>query len=191
MLDAARDLLLDRGSSKATVDAIAAATGAPTGTIYHRFGSRDGMIARLWMRAVHRSQAAFVAALEAEDATEAAVAAGLSIVDFCEEHPADARLLVSFRREDLIRTAPDEALAAELEQLNRPVQLAVKDLTRRLYRSKSRAALSRTMMVVFDLPYGAARRHLLIGERLPRELRGDLEAALRAVLSRPLPRAGG
>jgi AcrR family transcriptional regulator len=186
MLDAARDLLLEDGSRSATMEAIADASGAPTGSIYHRFGSRDELIARLWMRAVYRSQASFLTALEEPDAKQAALAAAISIIDFCEEHPADARLLVSFRREDLIRSAPEGPLTAELAKLNRPVKRAVTDLARRLYGSRSRAALDRTLMVVFDLPYGAARRYLITGTRLPTGLRGDLTAAIKAVIDRPL-----
>ena len=106
MLDAARDLLLEEGSRSATMEAIADASGAPTGSIYHRFGSRDELIAKLWIRAVHRSQASFLAALERDSPREAALAAALSIVDFCEDHPADAQLLVGFRREDLVKRIP-------------------------------------------------------------------------------------
>jgi hypothetical protein len=77
---------------------------------------RDELLARLWLRAVYRSQASFLAALETEDPREAALAAAMSIIHFCEAEPADARLLASFRREDLIRTTRDE-LANELEVL--------------------------------------------------------------------------
>src|SRR5215208_988573 len=155
MLDAARDLLLEQGSGSATVEAIADLSGAPTGSIYHRFGSRDGLIARLWIRAVYRSQASFLTALEEPDAERAALAAAMSIIDFCEEYPADAHLLVSFRREDLIRSAPEGPLADELAGLNRPVAHAVVDLARRLYGTRRRAAVDRTLMAVFDVPYGA------------------------------------
>src|SRR5829696_1654947 len=103
MLDAARGLLLEQGAGSATVEAIAGASGAPTGSIYHRFGSRDELLARLWIRAVERSQASFLAALEDSDPHAAALAAAMSVVDFCEAEPADARLLASFRREDLVR----------------------------------------------------------------------------------------
>jgi AcrR family transcriptional regulator len=187
MLDAARDLLLEDGSGSATIEAIASASGAPTGSIYHRFGSRDELIARLWMRAVYRSQASFLAALERPDAKDAALAAAQSIIDFCEEHPADARLLVSFRREDLIRSAPEGPLADELAELNRPVERAVVDLARRLYGKGSRAALDRTLMAVFDLPYGAVRRYLITGARLPSGLRADVTRAVSAVLDQPDP----
>jgi AcrR family transcriptional regulator len=189
MLDAARDLLLGEGSRSATMEAIAAASGAPTGSIYHRFGSRDELVARLWMRAVYRSQASFVAALEREEAREAALAAAMSIIDFCEEYPADAQLLVAFRREDLIRAIPEGALAEELNVLNRPVERAIVQLARRLYGSRSRAALDRTLLAVFDLPYGAARRYLISRAPLPSRLRADLGRAVEAVIDEPI--AGG
>lgn len=185
MLDAARDVLLEEGLPSMTMEAIATASGAPTGTLYHRFRSRDELIARLWMRAVYRSQASFVAAMERDDAKEAAIAAAMSIVDFCEEHPADARLLAVYRREDLIRAAPEGA-AEELEVLNRPVERAVAQLAKRLYRKRSRAALDRTLLAVFDLPYGAARRYLITGSPLPTTLRSDIRRAAMAVVDEPL-----
>jgi AcrR family transcriptional regulator len=168
------------------MEAIAAASGAPTGTLYHRFGSRDELIARLWMRAVYRSQASFVAAMERDEAREAALAAAMSIIDFCEEHPEDARLLVAFRREDLIRALPDGPVAEELQVLNRPVERAVVQLAQRLYRTRSRTALDRTLLVVLDLPYGAARRHLLMKAPLPAYLRADLRRAIAAAIDAPL-----
>jgi AcrR family transcriptional regulator len=186
MLDAARDLLLVDGSRSATIEAIADASGAPTGSIYHRFGSRDELIARLWMRAVYRSQASFLTAMEEPDAKKAALAAPISIIEFCEEHSADAQLLVSFRREDLLGSTLEGPLADELADLNRPVERAVVALARRLYGTRSRAAIDRTLMVVFDLPYGAARRYLITGTALPTGLRSDLTAAIEAVLDRDL-----
>ena len=189
ILDAARDLLLGEGSRSATIEAIADTSGAPIGSIYHRFGSRDDMLARLWMRAVYRSQASFVAAMEREDPTEAALAAAMSIVDFCEEHPADAQLLVAFRREDIVRAAPKGKLAGELAELNRPVERAVVQLAQRLYGKRTRAALDRTLLAVFDLPYGATRRYLITASPLPPGLRPDLQRAVAAVIDQPLPGA--
>ena len=186
MLDAARDLLLESGTRAATVEAIAGASGAPVGTIYHRFGSRESLLTRLWMRAVYRSQASFVAAMERPDAKDAAVAAALSLFDFCDEHPGDARLLASFGREDLIGVTPDGPLADELAELNRPVERALVALTKRLYGSRSRRALDRTLLITFDLPYGATRRLLTAGRPLSRGLRSDLETAVRRVIDEPL-----
>jgi AcrR family transcriptional regulator len=181
MLDAARDLLLHRGAGQATIEAIAGASGAPTGSIYHRFGSRDELLAQLWIRAVRRSQASFIAAIDIDDPETAALAGAMSIVDFCEEEPADARLLVSFRQEDLVRMTrgkpPDE-----LADLNRPIERAVVDLARRLYGRPTATNVNRTLLAVFDLPYGAVRRYLLAGDSFPRGLRKDLARAVTAVI---------
>jgi AcrR family transcriptional regulator len=184
MLDVARDLLLEGGAHGATIEAISSASGAPTGSIYHRFGSRDELITRLWMRAVRRSQAAFLEAVDLGDPEAAAVRAGLSIFDFCRAQPRDAQLLVSFRYEDLVRAAPAHgALAEELRELNRPVEAAVVELARALFGRATRAALDRVLLVVFDLPYGAVRRHLIAGAEPPERLRADLARALQAAIA--------
>lgn len=184
MLDAARDLLLADGALAATVEAISAASGAPTGSIYHRFGSRDQLIARLWLRSVYRSQASFLVALEDDDPYRAAVRAATTIIEFCEEHPDDARLLMAFRREDLMRTIPEGPLAEELAEVNRPVARAVAALAHRLFGRRSQAALDRTLFCVFDMPYGVARRYLGEERPIPRGHKADLATAIEAVLRR-------
>jgi len=186
MLDAARGLLLQHGGRAATIEAIAEASGAPVGSIYHRFGSLDILVTRLWIRAVQRSQASFLSSLEISDATEAAVAAALSIFDFCRLHPADARLLASFGREEVIGATPVGPLASELAELNRPVERAVKQMAERLYGVRTRRAVDRTMLAVFDISYGATRRYLVGDAKLPAALRDDVETAVRAVLDAPL-----
>jgi len=178
LLDTARDLLLRDGARGATVEAISGASGAPTGSIYHRFGSRDELVTRLWIRAVRRSQSAFLEVVDLRDPAAAAVRAGLAVFDFCRTEPRDARLLVSFRYEDVVRDAAEGPLAEELRDLNRPVEAAVQDLARALYGRATRGAVDRVLLVVFDLPYGAVRRHLIAGGAPPERLRGVLARAL-------------
>ncbi len=182
MLDAARELVLDRGARAATIAEIARVSGAPSGSIYNRFASLDDLLARMWIRAVRRSQADFVAAAAAPDAREAAVAAALSVYDFCVEHPADARLLLAFRRSDLLAGPLTEAAREELERLNEPVQRTITELARRLYGSASRSRVDLVLLALFDLPHGAVRRPLLAGQKLSRGRRAAVAAAVRAAL---------
>src|SRR4051794_34705132 len=121
ILDAARELVLTGGARAATLDAIVAASGAPKGSIYHRFPTLHALLAAMGGRSVRRSQACFIAELELEDAYEAAVAAGLAIHDFALAHPGDARLLASLRRVDLVESVTDPQLSASLEGLNDPL----------------------------------------------------------------------
>jgi AcrR family transcriptional regulator len=183
ILDGARGVVLEQGLGAATIAAIAESSGAPVGSIYHRFGSVDDLLAQMWIRAVRRSQVRFAAAAEELDPTEAAVGAALSVYDFCVEHPADGRLLLSYRPEDLAGGRIDPKQRAELARLNEPVEAVVKDLARRIYGRVSRQSLDRVLMAVFDVPQGAVRRPLTNGETLSPQRRDAVEAAARAVLA--------
>jgi AcrR family transcriptional regulator len=182
ILDAARELVLERGVQSATVDAIVKESGAPVGSLYHRFGSRDRLLAELWMRAVRRSQAAFLAAARHAEPEQAAVDAALSIYDFVQRHRQDARLLVSFRREDLLHDARLPRVIRELKELNRPLEDAVTELARRVFGKATRKTVEQTILAVIDIPLGVVRRHLVAGSELPTWLREQLEAAVRTVL---------
>jgi AcrR family transcriptional regulator len=184
ILDVARTLVLDEGVGAATIAAIASKSGAPVGSIYHAFESRDTLLARLWIRAVQRSQKRFLEALESEEEpVNAAVAAALSIYDFARHEPGDARLLVSLRREDLVQMPLPPDLAKELAGLNRPIEGAIASLARRLFGRAGRQRVEQTALAVFDLPYGALRRHLVSGQRPPAALRAPLARAVRAALT--------
>src|ERR1700684_2523670 len=89
ILDAARALVLAGGPRAASVAAIAKSSGAPAGTLYHRFGNRDGILTAAWLRALERFQARALAA-NADTALESAVAMAITAVGFVRELPDDA-----------------------------------------------------------------------------------------------------
>ncbi|MGG7382453.1 TetR/AcrR family transcriptional regulator, partial [Escherichia coli] len=77
ILDAALEQVLDRGARATTIDAIAEASGAPKGSLYHRFQSLNDLLAEMWIRAVHRAQESFLAALDNPDPVEAVLDAAV------------------------------------------------------------------------------------------------------------------
>ena len=183
ILDVSRDLVLEGGARSVTVDRIVAISGAPKGSVYHRFSSVNDLLATMWLRGVRRSQARFLEPLEAvADPLLSAVAAGLAIHDFATENPADARLLAAMRREDLVAEVGDPALVTELQKVNDQLRTAVRSLARRLYGRATRDAVERTTCGVIDLPQGAIRRHLIAGTEIPRSVRAQLVAAIPAAL---------
>jgi AcrR family transcriptional regulator len=182
ILDTTRALVIESGAHGATIDAISWHSGAPVGSLYHRFGSRDHLLAEMWARAVRRSQAAFIAAARHPKPEQAALDAALSIYEFVRQYPADARLLASFRREDLLRDARRPALLRELQQLNQPLEAAVTVLARRLFGRPTRRAVAQTLLATIDIPMGMVRRYLLAGSEVPEWLSEPLEAAVRAIL---------
>lgn len=183
ILDAALDQVLQRGARATTIDAIAAASGAPKGSLYNRFESLNDLLAEMWIRAVRRAQHAFLAELENPDAMEAALAAAVSLYDFSNAHRADARLLASMRREDLIATTLAPRLQQQLADLNQPLQAALTALARRLFGRSTKAAVEATIAATADIPLGALRRHLMAGSKFPPGLREQITAAARAALT--------
>jgi AcrR family transcriptional regulator len=196
ILDGARDLVLGDGVAAATIGNIARASGAPAGSIYYRFDSREALLAQLWIRAVERAQQHSITAVEAVlsaggDAADAVVAGGLSIFDFALAEPADAQLLVTMRRTDLIRSPLPPPLIQRLDALNRPVALLIGRLARQLLGQSSAHTRELITLAVFDLPYGSIRRHLLAGVTPPAAHRSYLELAIRAVLAAAPAQASG
>ena len=57
LLDAAGRVLLEKGRD-ITMAQIADAAGAPTGSVYHRFASREELLIRLWLRSINDSKSA-------------------------------------------------------------------------------------------------------------------------------------
>lgn len=86
ILDAARALVLDGGPRAASVAAIAKTSGAPAGTLYHRFGNRDGVLTAAWLRALERFQARALAA-EGDTPADTAVAMAVAAVGFARALP--------------------------------------------------------------------------------------------------------
>src|SRR3954468_12593816 len=98
LLQAAAEVAAHGGPAAATVGAIAKAAGAPTGSLYHRFPSRDVLLGRLWLDLIGRFQAGWMEALARGDAA----AAALHSVAWARAHPREARLLLLYRREDFL-----------------------------------------------------------------------------------------
>jgi AcrR family transcriptional regulator len=182
ILDAARALVLDRGARATTIDAIAAASGAPKGSLYHRFESVSELLAEMWIRAARRAQQHFLAQLDEPDATRAALAAAVSLYDFSALHRPDARLLASMRPEDLVETPLSPRLQRDLAELNRPLEVAIGALAERLFGRATAASVEATVAATADIPLGAIRRHLVAGSEFPPGLRDQIKAAAEAAL---------
>ena len=184
ILDAVRGLVLDDGPRAVSIGAIAEASEAPVGTLYHRFGSREALLAEVWFRALKRFQASYLqeSSRTAGDPVEAGVAMATSIVRFARNHPADARLLLSLRREDVFEADP--AHEERLEAMNAPLRKAVQRLARALHGRAGSREVGRVTLAVIDLPYAAIRRHARGDGQIPAWLEDEVAAISRELLSR-------
>lgn len=162
----------------ATIAHVTTRLGAPSGSIYHRFASRDALFATAWVRAVRRYHAQFDAIYEVADPFEAIVQTGLFIPRFCRRNPLDARMLTVFRYRDLA-TDPPAGLEDTLPDLNEPVGRLVTHLTEQRYGRLTARGTQLVSLAVRDAPLGMVRSR--IGEEIPLWLDEPVRAASTAV----------
>ncbi|OBK32857.1 TetR family transcriptional regulator [Mycobacterium sp. 1245111.1] len=181
ILDAARALVLADGPRAASVGAIAKASGAPAGTLYHRFANRDGILAAAWLRALGRFQSRALAAT-GDTVLESAVATAVAAIEFLRAVPDDARLLVALRPSDLLDGEPDDDLQQTLAAQNAPLIDRLNSFARELYGSEDPRGVDAVARAIVDLPYAVVRRHAN-STPIPDWLEVDVAAASRALLT--------
>jgi AcrR family transcriptional regulator len=173
LLDAAAALLASDGPPAVTMSAVARATGAPSGSMYHRFPTRAALCGELWLRTEERFHAGFIAASAVStDPQERCVAAARFTVQWCREHPVEAQVLL----------AGADALGAA----DWPAELTSR--RKRLHRTLRRnlgglgADQDRVNAAVIDIPYAVVRRHLIAGQRIPASAEAIVEQCALALI---------
>lgn len=164
LLDTAAALAAEAGPRGVTMAAVARAAGAPSGSVYHRFPDRTALLAALWLRTVTRFQEGVFAALDGPP-REAAVAVARHAVEWCREHPDEARVLLAGPGDFAMAEWSDEA-RERLTAGNSRLGAALDELAQRLGRTDERGR-ARVVLAVVDLPYAVVRRYLVRGAPIP------------------------
>lgn len=184
ILSAVRDLLLAHGPRGVTTAAVSERSGAPTGSLYHRFGSRAAMVAEMWVRTIREFHSElFKVSAVAEPGMDRALALAGAIVDYSSRNPESARLMLVASREELEN---DPSISSELGNslatLNDPVNELVMQLAEELYGRASLSGVDRVTIGVIGIAYTAVRR-MLLSDRDPIEIKPLVLTAARATLS--------
>lgn len=181
VLDAAAAILADGGPTALTAAGVARQLSAPSGSVYHRFGTRDELAAALWMRTVERFDTDVVTILAGPgDAIEVAVAAARAMVAWTRANPTDAVILTLFRREDLTNGGADGELADRARSLARRQRAMIAHLAQRLQRDPDEVAFA-----VAGIPMAAVRSPIERRTPIPDWVDDAVERAVRSVLTPP------
>lgn len=164
LLDAAAAVTARRWR-EATITDVAAELGAPVGSLYHRFASRDDLFGSLWVREIRRFHDGLLAAAVDDDPERAMIACAVYIPRYCRRHPERAIAMTLFRQADLVDRVSDDDVRREVAEINDEVEAAMTDLTRRRFGSATRRRLELAVSAVQEVPYGLVRSR--IGARAP------------------------
>lgn len=191
LLDAAEILLAEGGSGALTIRALAERTGAPSGSLYHAFGSRNELLGRMWLRAANRFldlQRAAVAerlgdGAGYDDAIAATIAAAAIPAVLAATAPATAKLLLEQRRETIIEKGLPEPLSTQLQALDAQLLALMRTLADALFGRRDRRAVETVAVCIVDLPTALLnpRRQRIIDPL------ATLEAAIRGILASAAP----
>jgi AcrR family transcriptional regulator len=162
-----------------TIQGLASVSGAPVGSIYHRFESREQLLAEAWLLAVGKFQTAFVPALEAAATVEQGLAAALSVPRWSRANPALAGLLCLRRQEDFLGNGAPAHLRREATSLNKSIAKGLQ-----VFAGRSRRSLLQCRVATIGAPYGAVRLFLPHASP-PIEIDDMVAAAYRAIMAKP------
>ncbi|MET8567157.1 TetR/AcrR family transcriptional regulator [Streptomyces sp. NPDC004783] len=162
LLDAALRVYGDAGEQGLTVSAVTRASGVSLGSLYHHFGSIDGLVDALLLRWLERLLGEMVTALERSRTARTGVRALVrAYLAFVREHPDAGRLLHSSRADRLGMTRAEQLRDAQEARLT-----PLADWVQRHVDKGELAPLSLPLIesLVLGPVVGAARRWLTLGD---------------------------
>lgn len=165
----------------ATVAHVTAKLGAPSGSIYHRFRSRDALFASAWVRSIKRFHHE-LQRMEANEPIEAIVETALLIPRFCRENPLDARMMTVYRYKDLMVDPPADVLP-DLTGLNAPVGEILDRLALARYGRVTQRGLALVSLACREAPIGLIRP--MIGDAIPLWIDDAVRAASTGIARLP------
>lgn len=183
IVGAALRVVAEGGPRAATIAAVANEVGAPVGSIYHRYASREHLLAELWMEVVESFQAGFVAALAEANDVEGAARAARFMSAWTRAHPLEARLLLVHRRQDFVAGSWPEALVERAAALEPQLGGSLRAFAKRALGGAGRDRLARLRFALLDAPFGGIKPYVQAGKPVPPIVDELIARTVRGVLA--------
>ncbi|MBI3786387.1 MAG: TetR/AcrR family transcriptional regulator [Deltaproteobacteria bacterium] len=165
ILDGAKQVSAEIGPQKLTIAKVAARAGVPVGSIYHRYASRDEILAAVWLDFVEDFQRQFLAELEGREVLKAGLAAVRFACGWVRGHPREARLLLLHRREDFASERWPASDRRRAEKLAADAGDCLGAYARRLAGRTGVVERNAVRLALVDLPMAGLRRDVEGGQR--------------------------
>jgi len=160
---AAMNRVAEHGPEAVTVASIAEEIGAPVGSVYHRFSSREMIMAGLWLGIAESFQKGFLEILDVVDCIQAS----LYTLQWVRANPVESKILLLYRREELIGGEWPEPVRDRAEALEQKLRCGLTVFVKQYFGRYSPNNMQRTVFAFIDVPLASVRRHLENDETPP------------------------
>jgi AcrR family transcriptional regulator len=154
-IDSAIQIIAEEGLGALTIAGLSTRVTAPIGSVYHRFPSRDALIAELWLNIIESFQNEWLKILQTD---------GLKATLFCMEwvrsHPNEAHVMLLYRIDDLTSGEWPKDLQKRAQRLFKELREGVASFTKKQFGSVTKENIDRTLFAINDAPMGILRRYM-------------------------------
>jgi AcrR family transcriptional regulator len=166
--------------------ALGIAAGVSNGALYHAFGSRDGLLARVWTRDAEKFLAfqreRVEQSLRQGDPTSALVVAALAPASYAVQNEDGARLLLATDADQLMTPELDPDGRDHLLRLQRDLGRLLVELATALWDRRDTAAVTTVRYCVVNLPGTLLLKGRNVTDPIAQHA---LEHAVRGIASHP------
>jgi len=155
IIDAALQIIAEEGLKALTMQSIAEKIQAPIGSIYHRFHSRDELLAELWINIAKPFQEDFLATLNNNG-----LQAALFTLQWVRTYPKESHVLLLYRREELSSGDWPEDFKQKVADLSSQLDDGIHSFIKRFFGRVTKNNIQRTVFALIDVPFAAVKRSL-------------------------------
>lgn len=164
-IESAIQIIAEEGLGALTIAGLSTRMTAPIGSVYHRFPSRDALIAELWLNIIESFQDEWLKILQT-DGRQATV----FCMDWVRNHPNEARVMLLYRIEDLISGEWPKDLRKRAERIFNQLQEGIAAFAKRKFGKLTNESIDRTLYALHDAPMGILRRYMLENKMPPKSV---------------------
>lgn len=164
-LDSAIKIISEEGLGALTIAGLSTRMTAPIGSVYHRFPSRDALIAELWLYIVESFQSEWLKILQTDGRQ-----ATIFCVEWVRNRPNEARVMLLYRIDDLISGEWPKDLQKRAERLFKQLQDGIAAFTKRQFGKITNEYIDRTIYALHDAPMGILRRYMQDNKMPPKSV---------------------
>lgn len=161
-IDAAIQIIAEEGLGALTIAGLATRVTAPVGSVYHRFPSRDALVAELWLNIIESFQNEFLKILQ-----EDGLRATLSCLQWARLHPYEARVMLLYRIDDLTTGEWPQDLQKRARRLEKDLYDGITAFTKKQFGRVTKENIDRVIFAIHDAPIGIIRRYLHENKTIP------------------------